>query len=135
MSLVEVIVALVILSIAALGVASTINLVSKGRTSVGSPDLKAVSYAREVFEKLKNSVSENTAASTPGALLLDTSYAAGSCSTGVGQFCNATGTRYPSSGTTPLAEGFAYYYWVWDISDGNGGVAYKKVTVSLSWPG
>ena len=136
MSLVEVLVALVILSIAALGVASTIGLVSQGRTSTGSLDLKAASYAREVFEGLKNNVATAGSVSHP-EYLDDTSNPtrndAAPCPKAQGQLCGtSTGGVHLLS---PTADGFARSYTVWDYADGKDGIAYKKVTVTVTWPG
>ncbi len=138
MSLVEVLVALVVLSIAALGVASTMGLVSGGRTSAGSPDLKAASYAREILDGLKNNVgADGTISNNP--YLYDTSNPTSANPTapcpgkGVGALCGAVTGGVHAPVTT--ADGFTKTYTVWDIADGQGGIAYKKVTATVTWNG
>ncbi len=141
MSLVEVVVSMVLLAVAALAVSSTLGLVSgsKMRSTTGSLDLQAASYARQVIEELKNSV--GTTAATQ-MRLVDTSYMA-PCATAAETLCNSAGTTYTSAsasgawltlpaGDLATASG-ARSYKVWDISGGGGTVAYKKVTVTLTW--
>lgn len=156
MSLVEVAVAMVLLSVAALGISATIGLVGGRKARVansGSLEIQGAGYAREVLDTLKNSVGTSSATQ---AFLMDSSYG------GVGVACpNATaaeadcglgGTTYTAastvtlSGTTynfnwlaiPVGTGLAgasgtRSYTVWDVSGGGGKVAYKRVNVRVDW--
>ena len=133
MALVEIIVSMLVLAVAALAVTSTVSLVSsnQARSAGGSSlDLQAESYARQTLETLKNAVSTNATTSAP---LLDTSYTA-PCATAAGIACGA-GISYtqtlPSSDI--LTHSGTRTYKVWDISGGNNTVAYKKVTVTVQW--
>ena len=160
MALVEIVVSMLILAVAALAVTSTMSLVSSGQmrsAGGGSLDLQAAGYARETLEALKNSVSSNAA--TNGALLDNSYQTAGVpyCNKAFGVECgggtlhNAEGpplNGLPAgidlltkvSGTAPTAQ---RVYKVWDISSGacsTGGctaagndVAYKKVKVCVAW--
>ena len=150
MSLVEVVVSMVLLAVAALAVSSTLGLVSgpKMRSTSGSLDLQAASYARQTIEELKNAVSPQTGAGETGAPLVDTSYGtpcplavvAGSPCGGAGGGTNyaynpvgpVNGWLAIPAGDLATASG-ARSYKVWDISGGGGTVAYKKVTVTLTW--
>ena len=71
LSLVEVVVSLVLLSVLALGVSSVFSLVSSPdrRSETGSRDLQAANYARQTLEELKNAVSSDEMGA--GAALLD----------------------------------------------------------------
>ncbi|OQA57710.1 MAG: hypothetical protein BWY42_00386 [Candidatus Omnitrophica bacterium ADurb.Bin277] len=127
MSLVEIVVGLVILSITALVIASTGNMVA-GRLmrapGGGSLDLQAAGYARETLESLRNAVStdpdrsEHLEDSDGGGTLYDNHYS-----------INAL----PAD--SDLAKhGGARSYRVWDIdADGDGVPDYKKVTVTVTW--
>jgi len=150
MSLVEVAVAMVLLSVAALGISATIGLVGGKKARVadsGSLEIQGAGYAREVLDTLKNSVGtiEGTA-----VRLWDSSYGT-SCSAAAGAYCG-DGTNYTAgssvnpSGTTydfnwlaiPAGTGLAgargtRSYTVWDVSGGAGKVAYKKVQVLVHW--
>lgn len=125
----------VILTVAALGISSSLMLVSgkKMRSTSGSLELQAANYARQTLEELKNAVSMVPATKQD---LDDTSYGA-SCSTAAGSPCDPTGTGTLKVKALPsgdlLSSGGVRQYRVWDISDGTGKVAYKKVTVSVTW--
>jgi len=67
-ALVEIVVSMIILSVAALAVTATVSLVnSEQHRSAGgsSVDLQALSYARETLDSLKNNVSSNVANAVP----------------------------------------------------------------------
>lgn len=150
-ALVEIVVSMIILAVAALAVSATVSMInSKQMRSAGgsSLDLQAVSYARETLENLKNAVSTKTGTGEKGALLLDTSYTA-PCAAAVGVACG-NGTSYtPDWGTyvnglpvgisltTQVSGTSTQTYKVWDISSGTHtlgtDVAYKKVTVTVTW--
>ena len=141
MSLVEVVVSMVLLAVAALAVSSTLGLVSgpKMRSTSGSLDIQAASYARQTIEELKNAVSPQTGAGETGAPLVDTTNGARpACLPAVlaGEVCGTlAGTPYTKvlpAGDLATASG-ARSYKVWDISGGSGTVAYKKVTVTVTW--
>ncbi|HNX68678.1 MAG TPA: prepilin-type N-terminal cleavage/methylation domain-containing protein [Candidatus Omnitrophota bacterium] len=139
MSLLEVMVSFVLLAILALGITSMTSLMSgdKRRSPSGSFDLQATHYARGVLENLRNAVSAQTAAGQTGAPLVDST---ASCSgKAFGMPCGS-GTEYTNTALTDLpagvpllAKGGARKYKVWDVADGNGGVAYKKVTATVTW--
>lgn len=64
MALVEIVVSMLILAVAALGVASTISLVNSNqmrRAGGSSLDLQAAGFARQTLEELKNAVTTDTA--------------------------------------------------------------------------
>ena len=140
-ALVEIVVSMLILAVSALAVTATVSMVnSKQMRSAGgsSLDLQALSYARETLEGLKNAVSTNEAAGGAGVPLRDTSYGT-SCPTSktAGEPCGA-GTSYAQAlpATSDLATKSSArdrVYKVWDISGGSGTVAYKKVTVTVTW--
>ena len=141
MSLIELMVSMVVLSVAALAVAAAVSLVNneKMRSGGGSTlELQALGYARQTLELLRNSVSSQEAGGQPGEALVDTSYVH-PCATAVNTVCNNTGTlkslAIPASSL--LSAGGVRFYRVWDISSGTGvtgtDVAYKKVTVSVDW--
>lgn len=143
MSLVEIIVAMLILAVAALLVSSTVMLArgkqmrtASSSATAGSMDIQATNYARETFEMLKNAVSTQVATGQAGAKLVDSSHGVNCSGSVVGVPCTgSTGTTYQD----PLPDGDfknnggVRSYKVWDISDGNGNVAYKKVTVTVTW--
>lgn len=143
LSLVEVVVSLVLLSVLALGVSSVFSLVSSPdrRSETGSRDLQAANYARQTLEELKNAVSSDEMGA--GAALLDGTNPG--CKDGLdfvteGSPCSEEGKTYskgtnPADPTSPVIAGtpFSRSYTVWDISDGKGGVACKKVTVNVTW--
>lgn len=147
MSLIEIVVSMLVLAVAALGVASTISLVnSKQMRSAGggSLDLQAASFARQTLEELKNAVTTDTAGA--GARLLDVSYDS-PCQADAGEICgtkNPPYTEYSETGTLPAGSDLvtkssarSRVYRVWDISSGTKtagtDVAYKKVTVVVDW--
>lgn len=137
MSLIEIIVSLVVLSVAALAVASAVSLVNseKMRARGGSTlELQALGYARQTLESLKNRVSSEEEPGEPGEELMDFSYAR-PCATAVDTTCDpaGVGTRWgqPLPAGELLDHGGVRRYTVWDISDGLGGVAYRKVTVTV----
>lgn len=154
MSLIEIIVSMVILVVAALAVTSTISLVNNaqmrsadvGGAKGGSPDLQAASYARETLEALKNHVSTDPAKS---AALNDVTGGAACAGKTADQLCGA-GTLHTSppdapplaglDGTSTLASSLyngTRYYRVWDVASGDSTpgkeVAYKQVTVCVAW--
>ena len=156
MALVEILVSMLMLAVGALAVASTISMVNgrEMRSAGGSSlDLQALSYARQTLESLKNGVSTDT---SRGASLTDSSCGGDcrvNCHGAVGVPCtNGSGTPYTPSGaglTNGLPTGSDLVkrantrgvvngastrtYTVRDISDGNNGVAYKRVTVDVIW--
>ena len=148
MALIEIVVSMLVLSVAALAVTSTMSVVSSNKMRSfggGSLDLQAASCARETLESLKNYVSTNAAYSIK---LKDSSYSP-PCVAPQGTPCNAAGTLHNTEGPpfTGLPAGVDLLtkasvpgtrtYTVWDISSGTGtlgtDVAYKKVTVTVSW--
>lgn len=144
MALIEIMVSMVVLAVAALAMASSISLVSsekvrsaRGAATGGSTlELQALGYARQTLESLRNNVSTLEAPGQPGEALLDLSYAR-PCATAVNTPCNATGTLVgqPLPTSDLLSHGGIRSYRVWDISSGTGvagtDVAYKKVTVTV----
>lgn len=141
-SLVELLVSVVILSVAALAVTATISFVnSKEVRSAGgsSLDLQALSFARETLDHLRNAVSSN--ATVVG--LIDNSYTP-PCAAGNGTRCGA-GTFYNETSSLPASDlsnatkghNALRGYWVWDISSGNAtlgnDVAYKEVKTVVTW--
>jgi prepilin-type N-terminal cleavage/methylation domain-containing protein len=147
LSLIEVIVSLVLLSVLALGVSSVFSLISSPsrRSTTGSLDLQAANYARQTLEDLKNAVSADETSTGAGADLVDDSHsgcidADTSDPVAEGSPCTTEGKTYPAGTnskdpTDPVIVGtpFSRNYTVWDISDGTGGVACKKVTVNVTW--
>ena len=141
-ALVEIVVSMLILAVAALAVTSTVSMVnSKQMRSAGgsSLDLQAASYARETLESLKNAVTTDATKALP---LRDNT---ASCSgKAAGALCG-TGEVHSTEGLPftglPAASDLAKKasgtstrtYKVWDVADGNGNVAYKKVTVTVQW--
>ena len=145
LSLIEIVVSMVVLSIAALAVAAAVSLVNseKMRAGGGSTlELQALGYARQTLELLKNNVSSHEAAGQPGEPLVDYSYVR-PCATAVDTPCDAAGVGTRWGQPLPAGELFNHlpaavqaagggrHYRVWDISDGLGGVAYRKVTVTV----
>ncbi len=135
MSLIEVVVSLVLLSIAALAISSSLNLFSKNTSggTISGLENQAVNESKRVLEELKNSVSST---STTAAALNDTSYTK-PCSAIIDTVCG-NGTTYSITIPTKSALSASglnatHTYTVWDISDGNGKVAYKKVTSTVTW--
>lgn len=146
LSLIEVVVSLVLLSVLALGISSVFSLISSPsrRSTTGSLDLQAANYARQILEDLKNAVSADETSAGAGAALVDGSNPDCeddfSAPVAEGSPCSDTGTTYPAGTdstkpTSPVIVGtpFSRNYTVWDISDGKGGVACKKVTVNVTW--
>lgn len=112
-ALVEIVVSMIVLAVAALAVTSTVSMVnSKQLRSAGgsSLDVQALSYARETLESLKNSVSTND---TTGSL---------------GEKLKVSGTAY--NVTIGLPAGFSRTY---TVSDVGGGTGLKKVKVTVQW--
>lgn len=117
MSLVEVVVSMLLLSLIVAGVAAVFSLAGKGPTTVGTLELEAANYARETLENLKNAVSTDPARSAP--LTVGTDIA------------------------DPLPDadfkntyGGARTYTVEDVdSDTDGIYDYKRVTVTVKWNG
>jgi type II secretory pathway pseudopilin PulG len=145
MALVEIVVSMLVLAVAALAVTSTISLVnsSQMRSAGGSSlDLQAASYARETLELLKNAVSTKTGAGETGEPLKDVSYTA-PCMAAEGEICGTETPPYteytqPELPASDLrSKGGVRVYKVWDISSGTRtlgtDVAYKKVTVTVTW--
>lgn len=139
MALIEIVVSMIVLAVAALAVAATINMInSKEMRSAGgsSLDLQAASYARETLEMLKNAVSSEEGGGETGEMLVD------------GDPDAAGGTVYDSIANPALAfptgsefanlKGLpspARTYTVWDMDeDGDLITDYKKVTVTVTWP-
>ena len=95
---------------------------------------------RETLESLTNAVSTDATRAAP---LVDGSYAS-PCATAVGNPCGGgtlhnaeglpwTGLPAGSDLLTKVSGTSTRTYKVWDIADGKGGVAYKKVTVTVTW--
>jgi len=129
LSLVEVVVSMVILSILALGISATMSFVtgSQGvRKPSGTLETQAIDYARQALEELKNAVSANEAGGEHGALLVDSDVTA------------EGGTLYqdyalPAGDFRDTHSGDRGYV-VWDIDeDGDGTTDYKKVEVTVAW--
>jgi len=145
LSLIEVVVSLVLLSVLALGISSVFSLISSPsrRSTTGSLDLQAANYARQTLEDLKNAVSADETSAGAGADLVDDSHSGcidddTSDPVAEGSPCSTTGKTYPAGtdSTNPdviVGTPFSRNYTVWDISDGKGGVACKKVTVNVTW--
>jgi len=119
MALVETIVSMLILAVAALAVASTMLLVnSSHRRAAGgsSLDLQAASYARDTLDQLKNSVSTNAATNAP--------LVAG---------VHDTTADLPATFRTAAING-SRAYRVTDVVDPvSHSVAMKQVTVCVAW--
>lgn len=128
MALVEIVVSMLILAVAALGVTSTLSLVSsnKMRSAGGSSiDLQAASYARDTLESLKNNVSTDATRAAPlanGSHEVTSTLPAG-----------YTGTALPASFTSAPYNGTRTYTVsdVLDAADKPTGL--KKVTVAVQW--
>lgn len=150
MALIEIVVSMVVLAVAALAVTATVSMVnSKQMRSAGgsSLDLQALSYARQTLDGLKSAVSTDTTGHAKP--LIDKSYGA-SCAKPAGEPCGS-GTSYVPVASIPAVtnefvdvslaipdsdlktHGGVRSYKVWDISGGSGTVAYKKVTDSVTW--
>ena len=141
MALIEVVVSMLILAVAALAVNATISIVnSKAMRSAGgsSLDLQAMNYARETLETLKNAVSTDSPHKDP---LYDNTYTP-PCSTAAGTRCGTVAGASFTQTLPALSDIFTKgagtrTYKVWDISSGTGtlgnDVAYKKVTVTVQW--
>ncbi|MCX5715784.1 MAG: prepilin-type N-terminal cleavage/methylation domain-containing protein [Candidatus Omnitrophica bacterium] len=109
MTLLEVMISMLILGLAAASIYATFAVVGKGPQKSSATDLQAMNYARETLEKLKNAVSTNSTRST----LLD------------------AGTNKSDA----VAGGvFTRTYDVVDIDANDDGIVdYKKVTVTVKW--
>lgn len=145
-TLIEIVISIVLLTLLALGIFATMALVSDMQGASGSSlRNQAAGFARETLEILKNAVSTEEGSLEHGEMLVDTT---DTCAgKNFGEPCSLTGTRYTPYGIDgstanselglPLgdlkAAGGEREYTVWRIADGNGGVAYKKVTVEVSW--
>jgi prepilin-type N-terminal cleavage/methylation domain-containing protein len=154
MSLVEVLVAIVLMSVAALAITSTMTLVSSQKMRIattGTLDLQASGYATQVLEALRNSVGTTTTTQTR---LVDSSYGASCNPTGgvAGVTPCGSGTTYTTAAADPAhyvvhddllaisawdssvpSVSYTRSYLVQDIFDGSGAVAFKKATVSVNW--
>jgi len=134
MSLLEIIVSMVILAVAALLVSSTYMFVKSERlrtssdsTTAGSLDVQALNYARETLEALKNAVSTNATRAAPLS-----GSAGGTLHNSATDPTNPL-IPLPAGGDLALSGG-ARFYTVWDIdADSDGVNDYKKVTVSVTW--
>ena len=122
MALVETVVSMLILAVAALAVASTMLLVnSPHRRAAGgsSLDLQAASCARDTLDQLKNNVSTNEAAGGAGEPLV------------------VRAAPYVTTAGLPanlLAVGGTRSYTVSDVMDATGHpTGLKKVTVTVQW--
>lgn len=114
MTLLEVVIAMLLLSLLALGMSAVFNLVGKGPGRLGVLELQALNFARETLDVLKNNVSAVPARSAPlnaPAHVVDPLPA--------GDLLDHNGSRT---------------YDVADIDmDGDGNVDGKRVTVSVQW--
>lgn len=117
-SLLEVLVAMVLLGIIVSGMLATFSIVGKGPGKLSVPELQALNYARYTLENLSNSISEDP---VRGAALLDDN-------------------PDPNIGTTysvPIVDlpTFTREYTVNDVDmNGDGVIDYKSVTVTVQWP-
>lgn len=128
LSLIEIVVSMVILSLLALSVSATMSFVTgtqSKRGATGTLEAQATNYARQTIEELKNAVSTETATGQHGEKLVD------SDATTVG------GTSYTStlpSGALKDSYKGTRQYTVWDVDSNNDGVTdYKKVEVTVQW--
>lgn len=112
-SILEVLVAMILLSIVVSGMFATFSIVGKGPGKLDLPELQGLIFARDTLERLKNNVSEDPAR---GAALVDSDPDP------------AKGTTY--SDPTGNAS-FTRTYTVYDVNDGT--TQYKKVTVTVKW--
>jgi prepilin-type N-terminal cleavage/methylation domain-containing protein len=136
MALVEIVVSMIVLAVAALAVTSAVSVVGNQTRSAGggSLDLQALSYARETLESLKNAVSADATRALP---LRDNT--ANCVPVAAGNPCGA-GEVHTTDATLPTSDLLDHAgtrsYRVQNISDGSGiagRYAYKRVTVSLAW--
>jgi hypothetical protein len=146
MTLIEIVVSMIILSLAAIGIYSVYSYLGgqQGSGTGSALDNQASYAARETVESLKNAVSADAAGQ--GVNLQDN--AAVTCMNGgtpiaAGSVCTGSGRTYTSAELASLAistgdlsaKSGNRTYQVWTIADGKGNEAYKKVTVTVSWNG
>jgi len=127
MTLIEVVVSMLVLAVAALAVAATISLVNSRQmrsAGGGSLDLQALSFARQTLESLKNAVSTD---GTRNAHFSLTTHDAGSDP-------DPTFTRTTLPPGDFLNHGGTRSYVVSDVpGTGSGLNALKQVTVTVTW--
>ena len=110
MSLIEVVISMLILGLIVAGMYATFSLIGSGPNAASSVQLKAVNYARQTLEQLKNDVSADT--NGRGAPLKAASY----------------GPETIIAGATTFSRSYV-------VEDKTiSGVNYKRVTVTVSWP-
>ena len=107
-SILEVLVAMILLGIIVSGMLATFSIVGKGPGKLDLPELKGLIFARDTLERLKNNVSE---LSTRGAPLVAGTYSD------------------PTSDAS-----FTRTYTVSDVDVNSDGITdYKRVTVKVTW--
>ncbi len=115
-SILEVLVAMILLSIIVSGMFATFSIVGKGPGKLDLPELKGLIFARDTLERLKNIVSEDPVRAAP---LVDSNADP------------ALGTTY-SDPTTDAS--FTRTYTVYDVDMNTDGIIdYKRVTVKVTW--
>lgn len=115
-SILEVLVAMILLGIIASGMFATFSIVGKGPGKLDLPELKGLIFARDTLERLKNNVSEDATRAAP---LVDA------------DADPATGTTYDDPTTD---ADFTREYTVYDVDmNADGTIDYKRVTVKVTW--
>lgn len=115
-SMLEVLVAMILLGIIVSGMLATFSMVGKGPGKLDLPELKGLIFARDTLERLKNNVSEDPAR---GAPLVDS------------DVNPANGTTYNDP---PSDVNFTREYTVYDMDINSDGITdYKRVTVKVTW--
>jgi prepilin-type N-terminal cleavage/methylation domain-containing protein len=108
-SLLEVLVAMILLGIIVAGMFATFSVVGRGPGKLDLPELRGVIFARDTLERLKNNVSED---STRASAL-------------------TAGTH---SDPTSDPDNFVRNYVVEDVDiNGDEIIDYKRVTVTVTW--
>jgi len=123
-SILEVLVAMILLSIIVSGMLATFSIVGKGPGKLDLPELKGLIFARDTLEKLKNNVSEDPAR--------------GGDPTRRGYAPLVDSDPNPANGTTysdPTGNpSFTRTYTVYDMDINSDGITdCKKVTVKVTW--
>jgi prepilin-type N-terminal cleavage/methylation domain-containing protein len=107
-SILEVLVAMILLGLIVSGVFATFSVVGKGPGKMDLPELRGLIFARDTMERLKNNVSEDPARAGPLS---------------------------PGAHADPTGNAdFIRNYVVTDVDiDNNGTTDYKRVTVTVTW--
>jgi hypothetical protein len=108
MTILEVMISMLLLGLAVAGIYATFAVVGKGPQQSSGTDLRAINYARQELEILKNAVSTDSTRSADLTL---------------------------GKHNLTVPSGFTeYYYDVADAPEGSGeNYNYKRVTVTVKW--